>query len=149
MKRITYIVEITTHWRMKEWKVSVWGKKSTCLLACLPAHLVSTKKFSAWVYWKLFSRLWLIKLCDLSHVVWVTCICSEFSSIIPDGFAILIKSRRGVTFLCLASSVNVQQKYFFPLKTKYPSLIFLVWTEQFWIWLSRKLTKNVKIFIVF
>ena len=29
------------------------------------------------------------------------------------------------------------------------SFIFLIWMEQFWIWFSRKLTKNVKFSIVF
>ena len=63
-------------------------------------------------------------------------------------FKILVKSRGGGTFLCLASSVNVRPNYFFfHLRAKYPVFIFLIWMEQFWF--SRKLTKNIKIFIVF
>ena len=34
-----------------------------------PPHLVSSKKFSACVYWKVFCHFWPIKLCDLPHVV--------------------------------------------------------------------------------
>ena len=46
--------------------------KSTCLLACSPPCLVSTKKFSPWVYWKVFCHFWPIKLHNLSHMVLVT-----------------------------------------------------------------------------
>ena len=38
-------------------------------LACLLGLLVSAKKFSAWVYWKVFFRFWPIKPRDFSHVV--------------------------------------------------------------------------------
>ena len=65
-------------------------------------------------------------------------------------FRILVKPRRGGTFLCLASSVNVLQKFFFFIwRLNIPAFIFLIWTKQFWIWFCRKLTKNVKIFIAY
>ena len=65
-------------------------------------------------------------------------------------FKILVKSRGGDTFLSLALSVNVWQKNFcFNWKLNIPSFIFLIWTEQFWIWFSRKLTKTMEISIVF
>ena len=59
MKSTTYIVEITNQ---KNEKYLSEGRNP---LAWLPPRLVSTKKFSAWV----FCRFWPIKLRDLSHVV--------------------------------------------------------------------------------
>ena len=49
MKSATYIAEMTTQ---KAEKYLSEGRKlgSTCLLACLPGHFVSTKKFSTRVY---------------------------------------------------------------------------------------------------
>ena len=57
------------------------------LLAHLLTCFVSNKKFSEWVYWKVFCHFWLIKPCDLSHMVSVAPIFQELSSIIPfTGF---------------------------------------------------------------
>ena len=64
MKSATYIVEITN--QNNEKYLSEVGNP----LACLPPRLLSTKKFSAWIYWKVFCRFWPIKLRGLSHVVW-------------------------------------------------------------------------------
>ena len=66
MKSITYIAEITNQ---KNEKYLSMGRNP---LACLPPRLVSAKKFSAWVYWKVFCRFWPIKLHDLSQVVSAT-----------------------------------------------------------------------------
>ena len=63
MKSTTYIAEITNQ---KNEKYLSEGRNP---LACLPPRVVSAKKFSAWVYWKVFCFFWAIKLCDLSHVV--------------------------------------------------------------------------------
>ena len=63
MKNTTYIAEITNQ---KNEKYLSEGRN---LLACLPPRLVSAKKFSAWVYWKVFCRFWPIKLRNLSHMV--------------------------------------------------------------------------------
>ena len=41
------------------------------LLAHLLTCFVSNKKFSEWVYWKVFCHFWRIKPCDLSHMVLV------------------------------------------------------------------------------
>ena len=55
-------------------------------------------------------------------------------------FKILVKSKGGGTFSCLALSVNIQQKwFFFNWKLNIPSFIFLIWMEQFWVWLCQKL----------
>ena len=87
-----------------------------------------------------------------SHAIYLTWYRSllffwEFSSIIPSMVWLQDSSQikeRGYIF------VNVRQKYFFFIwKLNIPSFISLMWTEQFWIWFSRKLTKNGKIFIVF
>ena len=60
-------------------------------------------------------------------------------------FRILVKPRRGGTFLCLASSVNVLQKHFFFIwRLNIPPFIFLTCTKQFWIWFCRKLKKTSK-----
>ena len=66
MKSITYIAEITNQ---KNEKYLSMGRNP---LACLPPRLMSAKKFSAWVYWKVFCRFWPIKLHDLSQVVSAT-----------------------------------------------------------------------------
>ena len=48
--------------------------------------------------------------------------------------------------LCLALSVNLWQSRgsFFNWKLNVRHFIFLIWMEQFWIWFSKKLTKNKK-----
>ena len=63
MKSTTYIVEITNQ---KNEKYLSEGRNP---LACLPPRLVSAKKFSAWVYWKVFFCFWPNKLCEFSYVV--------------------------------------------------------------------------------
>ena len=50
MKSTTYIVEITNQ---KNEKYLYVGRNP---VACSPPRLVSTKKFSTWVYWKVFCR---------------------------------------------------------------------------------------------
>ena len=60
MKSTTYIVEITNQ------------KSEKYLYVWLPPHLprlMSAKKFSAFVYGKVFCRFWPVKLHDLPHVV--------------------------------------------------------------------------------
>ena len=42
-----------------------------------------------------------------------------------------------------------RNNFFFNWKLNIPSFIFLIWTEQFWIWFSQKFTKSVEISIVF
>ena len=104
MKSTTYIVEITNQ---KNGKYLSLGRNP---VACSPPRLVSTKKFSTWVYWKVFCRFWPIKLCDLFHVVSAAPIfCGNFllSFLLWYHFKILVKSRGGDTFLSLPSSVNV------------------------------------------
>ena len=71
------------------------------------------------------------------------------SSLLWHDFKIQVKSRRGGTFLCLPLSVNIRQKHFFKLKAKYPSLILLIWMEQFWIWFGKILTKKHRNFYRF
>ena len=63
MKSTTYIVEITNQ---KNEKYLYVGRNP---VAWSPPRLVSTKKFSACVYWKVFCRFWPIKLRDLPQVV--------------------------------------------------------------------------------
>ena len=68
MKSTTYIVEITNQ---KNEKYLYVGRNP---VAWSPPRLVSTKKFSACVYWKVFCRFWPIRLRDLPHVVSATLI---------------------------------------------------------------------------
>ena len=83
---------------------------------------------------------------------WLLPFFRKFSSIIP--FTVWLQDssqikRRG-TFLCLGSCVNVRQQYFFfNWKLNITSFIFMIWTEQFWIWFSWKLITNFEISIVF
>ena len=65
MKSTTHIVEITNQKNEKYLSV---GRNP---VACLPPRLVSTKKFSAWVYWKKFCRFRPIKLRDLSAPIFL------------------------------------------------------------------------------
>ena len=66
MKSTTYIAEITNQ------KNEKYLSEGRSLLACLPPDLVSAKKFSAWVSWKVFCSFWPIKLHDLSNMVSAT-----------------------------------------------------------------------------
>ena len=75
MKSTTHIVEITNQKNEKY----LCGEKSSCLLAFSPRRLVSTKKFSAWVYWKRFWHFRPMKLRDLCHVVSAAPIFLEIS----------------------------------------------------------------------
>ena len=55
---------------LKGWKVSkILRKKDSRPRACLPARLILTGKFSAWVYWKLCCHFWPIKPRNFAHVV--------------------------------------------------------------------------------
>ena len=59
-------------------------------------------------------------------------------------FKILVKSRGGGTFLSLALSVNaLRSNFLFNWKLNMSSFIFLIWTEEFWIWFRWKLTKTI------
>ena len=158
MKSTTYIVEITTY--QKEWKVSVCGEKSTCLLACSPACLVPWKKFSMWVYWKLFCCFWSIKLHNLPHVALMTPVFLGIFFIIPFMVWLEDSSQikgRGYIFMSSKHSVNLHfyvckhlaEAFFLIRKLNIVSFVFLIWTEHFWIWFSQKLIKNIKILIVF
>ena len=149
MKSKKYFAEITTE---KDEKYLSEGKKlgSTCLPTCSPASFMSIKEFSMWVCWKVFSTNQAVQF--ISHGV----SCSYFSGdfLLPFllwyDFKILVKSRGGGTFLCLAPSVNIRRSnLFFNWKLNIPFFIFLIWMEQFWIWVSQKLTKNVEISIAF
>ena len=63
MKSTTYIVEIT---KQKNENYLYVGRNP---VAGSPPRLVSTKKFSECVHWKVFCRFWPTKLRDLPHVV--------------------------------------------------------------------------------
>ena len=67
------------------------------------------------------------------------------SFLLRYDFKILLKSRGGGTFLCLALTFGRSFFFFFFFnwKLNIPSFIFLICTEQCWIWFSQKLTKNV------
>ena len=139
MKSTAYIVEITAQ------KNEKYLSEVRNTLACLPARVVSTKKFSAWVYWKVFLSNQAAQF--ISRGISHSYISGNFllSFLLWYDFKILVKSRRGGIFLCLALSVNVRQEFFFFIwMLNILSFIFLIWTEQFWIWFSQKLTKKVK-----
>ena len=139
MKSTAYIVEITAQ------KNEKYLSEVRNTLACLHARVVSTKKFSGWVYWKVFLSNQAAQF--ISRGISHSYISGNFllSFLLWYDFKILVKSRRGGIFLCLALSVNVRQEFFFFIwMLNILSFIFLIWTEQFWIWFSQKLTKNVK-----
>ena len=94
------------------------------MLACLSPRLILTKKFVAWVYWKLFCRFWPFKARDFAHVVLTTLffpvnfiwllrqwICRRF----------LIKPKEGLggrvnIIQFRSSSASFGSKYFFYFK---------------------------------
>ena len=59
--RVQIFDEITT--KKAEKYPKVWGPR-----ACLCAFLILTKKYSAWVYWKVLCHFWPIKPHDLSPI---------------------------------------------------------------------------------
>ena len=99
------------------------------MLACSPACFVLSEKFSVWVYWKVLQFLTNQAARFISHGM----VRSYFSGnsllsfLLWYDFKILVKSRGGGTFLCLASPVNIQHLslIFFQLKAKYPIVHFL------------------------
>ena len=125
---------------------SIWAKSS-----CLPPCLVSTKKFSVWVYWKVFCRFWPIKLYNLSHMVSVTLIFLGIFSIIP--FMVWLDSSqikgRGYTFKSRVVCKRLAQVILFSIQSKYLVFHFLDLGGTIWIWSSWKLTKTVEISIIF
>ena len=104
MKSTTYITEITAQ---KNKKYLFEGRKLgfTCLLASY-----QLKSFLREFTEKCFAVF------DQSsraiYLSWLLLFFREFSSIIPlwYHYKILVKSRGGGTFLCLALSVNVRQQ---------------------------------------
>ena len=110
MKSTKYIAEITTQKNEKHLSEG-WNPP-----ACSPAPFVSTKKFSVWVYRKVFCHFWPIKLGDLSHEVSATPI---FLGIFfyHSFYGMTSRFKGGGTFLCLALSLNDQQKQFFSIES--------------------------------
>ena len=123
MKSTTCFVEITNQKAEKYLRQENYNP-----LTSSPARLLSTKKFSGWIYWKLFCRFWPI---NPTQFIWHDIGLSYFSRnllllfLLWYDFKIQVESRGGGTFLCLASSVNVQQKLFFFLKLKAKCPVFL------------------------
>ena len=122
------------------------GEKSSCLLASLLPRRVSTKKFFAWVYWKVFCRFWLIKPRELSHEASAAPIfLGIFFFHSFYGMTLRFESNQGEGYIFESSIICKRMAeviFFFNWKLNIPSFIFLIWTEQFWIWFSQKLTKN-------
>ena len=108
MKSTTYIIEITNQ---KNERYLSEGRNP---LAYSPPCLLSTKKFSVWVYWKVFCHFWSIKLHDLPHMVSLLFAPSHsyfsgnflLSFLLWYDTKILVKLRGGGTLLSLALSVN-------------------------------------------
>ena len=122
--------------------------KSICLrgeipLACLPACFLSTKKFSAWVYWKGLYCFWPIKLHDLSHIVSLA--APMFWGIFFYHFVVWLQDSsqvNGRRYIFMSSIVCwrlAEVFFFFNPKLNISSFIFLIWVELFWIWFSQKL----------
>ena len=102
----------------------------TCLLACLPACFVSTKKFPLWVQWKVFCHFWPIKVCDL-YLTWYRLLLffGEFACIILFMVWFQGSSRikgRGYIFVpSIFMSVKHSARVdFFKVKAKYPVFHF-------------------------
>ena len=137
--------EITTQ-RAEKFLSERGNLECTCLLACLPACFVSTKKFSVWVQWKVFCHFWPIKVCDL-YLTWYSLLLffGEFACIILfmvwfQGSS-QIKGRGYIFVPSIFMSVkHPAELIFLRWKLNILSFIFLIWMEQSWIWFSWKLT---------
>ena len=109
MKSTTQIIEITTQKNEKYLSEERNLPACFCMLACLP-RVCQLRNFPR-EFTEVFCRFWPIKLHSrfISHGIG----CSYFSGdflIIPFmvymALKILVRSRGGGTFLCLASSVS-------------------------------------------
>ena len=119
------------------------------LLAYSPARLLTTKKVSKWVYWKVFCHFGPIKLRDLSRVVSVAPIFPRIffcHSIYGMALRFLSIQGEGVHFYVCERSAG---EIFFQLKAKYPVFHFGDLDGTILNLISRKLTNNVKISTVF
>ena len=143
MKSPTYIAEITTQ---KNEKYLSEGRNplacshvcqlTSCQLRNFP-HECTEKCFAilknqaAWFISRGISRSYFSRNFLQSFLLWY-------------DFKILVKSRGGGTFSCLASSVLTfgRSNFFFNWKLNILSFIFLIWTKQFWIWLSWKFSQQ-------
>ena len=125
MKNTTYILEITTQ------KYEKYLSEGRNPLACLPARLITScqlRNFLREFSEKCFAVLTNQAAQFISRGIGRSYFSRNFLLWFLTWyfFRILVKPRRGGTFLCLASSVNVLQKYFcFHLKAKYPAFHFL------------------------
>ena len=125
MKNTTYILEITTQ------KYEKYLSEGRNPLACLPARLITScqlRNFLREFSEKCFAVLTNQAAQFISRGIGRSYFSRNFLLWFLTWyfFRILVKPRRGSTFLCLASSVNVLQKYFcFHLKAKYPAFHFL------------------------
>ena len=76
----------------------------------------------------------------------------EFSSIIPFVVWLQDSSQikaRGYIFKSSIISKRFVEVFFFSWKLNISSFIFLIWMEQFWLWFRWKLTKTIRISIIF
>ena len=144
MKNTTYILEITTQ------KYEKYLSERRNPLACLPACLITScqlRNFLREFSEKCFAVLSYQAARFISRGIGRSYFSRNFLLWFLTWyyFRILVKPRRGGTFLCLASSVNVLQKHFFFIwRLNIPPFIFLTCTKQFWIWFCRKLKKTSK-----
>ena len=138
MENTTYILEITTQ------KYEKYLSEGRNPLACLPARLITSCQL--WNFLREFSEKSFAALTNqaarfISRGIGRSYFSRNFLLWFLTWyfFRILVKPKRWGTFLCLTSSVNVQQKYFcFHLKAKYPAFHFLDLDEAN----CRKLTKK-------
>ena len=125
MKNTTYIHEITTQ------KYEKYLSEGRNPLACLSACLITScqlRNFLREFSEKCFAVLTNQAARFISRGIGRSYLSRNFLLWFLTWyfFRILVKPRRGSTFLCLASSVKVLQKYFcFHLKAKYPAFHFL------------------------
>ena len=111
MKSTSYMIEITTQKNEKY----VWEEKSTCLVACSPQ--VNLEIFHV----SLLKSVLLFLTNQATQFISCGIGCSYFSRnfllsfLLWHDFKILVKSREGGTFLCLASSAKCSVFHFLDL----------------------------------
>ena len=143
----------TTYHRWNNQKNEKYMCEGRNPLVCLPPCLVAlckARNFQHEFTEKCFA-IFDESSCAISYGIGRSYFSGNFLSfLLWYDFKIRVKSWGGGTFLSLALSVNVWQKYFFSnWKLNIWSFIFLIWTEQFWIWFRWKLTKTVEISLFF
>ena len=137
----------------RRWKVSVWESKTRIHL--LLARLLASCQLRNFL--REFTEICFAVFDQSNCAIYLTwygplLFFLEFTNIIP--FMVWFQNssqieENGYIFMSSIVCYRSAEVIFFNCKLNILSFIFLIWPVQFWIWFSEKLSKNVKIFVIF